>query len=433
MLISRAMYGAALPTGEFVAQVPGEALHTHHGPVPLPPGEMWGLQFFAIAPGKFAGLAHDAPGRIWEWDGAWNNRSSLFESGRCAYVNGELADMAPAGIGYVDDAGQPVSFIHSHDPHDGIELSQWSETAGLRIGQPHQEGESGVLVYDGKDYRRLDTGPCNEIKVHRDGERIAITYRKDGDGIYSRVWTLRDLRSLPIVGTTVPDPGPPPPPEPIRMEAKRLPDDVHAIVVALHARHLTLAKGSDDDRRILQQKICETVRARKGDRWGWKSNHGIGIANAKDAIAELPAGATFTPNDRQPLYIWDLFNGSTRDPNAQPVMSETNNVEQFFVPVEPIDHLADAPVPPPPAPPPPAPVEDWKPAVARLQQDVAALTARLKELRENHDATYHLALALNDRLTALENTPVPTYQATGTTSREWGHAHKISVTLEPHS
>ena len=161
------------------------------------------------------------------------------------------------------------------------------------------------------------------------------------------------------------------------MEPKPLPDDVYAIVVALHARNLALANGSDDDRRAMQRKICETVRARKGVRWGWKSNHGIGIANAKDAIALLPNFDPFTPNQRQPLYIWDLFNGGTRQPHAQPIMSEI--AEQFFVPVEPVDHLADVPAPAPdPAPVPvpvPPPAGDLEARVAALELFVAKVRA----------------------------------------------------------
>jgi hypothetical protein len=133
------------------------------------------------------------------------------------------------------------------------------------------------------------------------------------------------------------------------LEPKALPQDAYDVVVALYERHTDLANSSnDDDRRTLQKMICETVFARKGDGWGWKSNHGIGISPAKDAIAQLPNGAVFTPNQRQPLYIWDCFNGTTRRPNAAPIMSgpESEN-RQFFMPVDPIDHLGGTEPPTP--------------------------------------------------------------------------------------
>lgn len=174
------------------------------------------------------------------------------------------------------------------------------------------------------------------------------------------------------------------------MSSIRLPDDVHAIVVALHAQHPDLAHGSDDDRRTLQRRVCETVRARKGERWGWKSNHPNGAAPAKDAIAQLPDGERYTPNVRQRLHIWDLVNGGTRQPFAQPVMSIADGSEvQYFIPVAPIDHLAGA-APSPSPEPPPAPPVDLSPLLAYIQE----LEERIERLEsrkiaiKTHDGHY---------------------------------------------
>lgn len=211
-----------------------------------------------------------------------------------------------------------------------------------------------------------------------DGQLVVAWSRTDGEGPHDGVIGTVD-RSQPRVqlGTKPPiqrERGPVNR-EKEPMEAKPLPSDVHAIVVALHARNLKLANGSDDDRRALQKMICETVRARKGRRWGWKSNQGVNVANAKDAIAELPDGMLVL-GERQPLYMWDLFNGTTREPNPLPVMSETEHVEQFFVIVEPIDHLAGVVTPPvqppsqPPTPPPAPPVSGLdEAAIRRIVQD----------------------------------------------------------------
>lgn len=161
----------------------------------------------------------------------------------------------------------------------------------------------------------------------------------------------------PTVDLPAPPPPPPPPgPEPgMPLDPKRLPMDVQAIVDGLYERNKDLAHSkNDDDRRKLAKKIAETARARKGPRWGWKSNHGVGVANAKDAIAEIPEGDLLSLNKRQRLYMWDLFNGTTRLPNRFPT-SETKHQEQYFVPVDPIDHLADVPEPPEPEPPGPEP------------------------------------------------------------------------------
>ncbi len=168
------------------------------------------------------------------------------------------------------------------------------------------------------------------------------------------------------------------------MQPKPLLADIHAIVVELHARNLKLAHGSDNDRRVLQKMICQTVCARKGSRFGWKSNHLIAgdDDNAKDALAELPEGDTVKPNQRQPLYIWDLFNGTTRAPNPLPLMSGPEHESaQYFVPVEPLDHLAGVvPAPDPVNPPPPvdsAELAQLRAENARLKEDlVTAVLAR---------------------------------------------------------
>jgi hypothetical protein len=155
--------------------------------------------------------------------------------------------------------------------------------------------------------------------------------------------------------------------------------------VSLANRHPELANGDDDARRELMQKIAETWRARLGPRFGWKSNHGIGIANSKDAGAEVPAGDTFTPNKRQRLYIWDLFNGTTRKPHPMPVLSIEDNYEQFFVPVEPKDWLADeTPTLPVPIPVPPS--TDLLTVLRAVRVDVVQIQAKAEQAIATIDA-----------------------------------------------
>lgn len=198
-------------------------------------------------------------------------------------------------------------------------------------------------------------------------------------------------------------PPPPPPPPPSKEDALvpfALPDDVYQILVALWERNKPLANGSDDDRRVLQKKIAETVCARKGDRWGWKSNHSDWSSPSKDGLAMLPPGATFTPHDRQSLYIWDCFNGSSRIPNPQPIMNISDGTEnQYFIPVEPVDHLSD--VPPPPPPPPPADTE-LTARVAAMEVALRALTTKTEEGLNAMNEEFHKELeALDLRLGAL--------------------------------
>lgn len=226
-----------------------------------------------------------------------------------------------------------------------------------------------------------------EPHVSKSGDRYIICARSGRGPLFIEVPPFPQLvsESPPPVITPPVIPPPVPPPSPM-LQPKLLPADVHAIAVALYERNTDLAHGSDDQRRVLQQKVCETVRARKGPSWGWKSNHGIGIANSTDAIAELPEGAEFRKNERQPLYMWDLFNGSTRKPNPLPVMSEGEHVEQFFVPVEPIDHLDDD-VDGDPEEKPKDPEKPFDPvpllsAIANLTAQIEGLRIRIKHLEE---------------------------------------------------
>lgn len=115
-----------------------------------------------------------------------------------------------------------------------------------------------------------------------------------------------------------------------------LPDHIFAIITALHAANLALAKGDDEARRVLQQKIAETAAARHpGEGWGWKKA-GEGRPPSKDAIAN---------NKLMPghLLAWDCFNGATRSP----VQGDSEIVDdQVFIAVQPVDHLAGLPASP---------------------------------------------------------------------------------------
>lgn len=278
----------------------------------------------------------------------------------------------------------------------------------LSVGQ-FENPDQIVGVYKGTTppthFTALD-GMTYEPHVSRSGNRYIICARSGRGPLFREVPPFPALSESPAPPKPIPVPAPAPPP---MLQPKALPADVHAIAVALYERNKDLANGSDDQRRVLQQKVCETVRARKGPSWGWKSNHGIGIANSTDAIAELPDGV-FRKNERQPLYMWDLFNGTTRKPNQLPLMSDADHVEQFFVPVLPIDHLEDVvdghPEEKPkdtPIPPPFDPVPLLS-AIANLTAQIDGLRIKVRELAERpsiasgHPVEVSGSLSFNDVL-----------------------------------
>jgi hypothetical protein len=110
----------------------------------------------------------------------------------------------------------------------------------------------------------------------------------------------------------------------------KLPEQIFALVRALHAANLSLASGDDDQRRMLQKKIVETAAARHpGEGWGWK-RAGESRPPSKDAIAN---------NKIQPghLLCWDCFDGGTR----QPAQNDSELIDdQVFIELQGIDHLA---------------------------------------------------------------------------------------------
>jgi hypothetical protein len=432
-----AWYGEILPSGSYAVLYPHSRVETHRGGIALPPGEPFGPRFVRcteIGGFRFAGQA-DAGG-AWEWaEGAGWRKIDAVCAGtspviydRLGFLHLSDGSVGSQGWRYVDNDGTPEGKLVTGDATyrrevtPGVSLYEYTDLGWLLLGQGQ---EAGAVIWDGAALRLLEPGHCTFIRATVEGERVAIAMKKP-EGVMLVQATLAELAALPPVVNQAPpidNPRPPivnPAPEPVAMEPKRLPDDVHAIVVALHAANLPLALGSDDDRRALQKKICETVRARKGPRWVWKSNHGIGIANAKDAIAEIPEGDVFTPNQRQRLYIWDLFNGGTREPNRQPVMSEAHDYEQFAVPVQPIDHLAAAPNPGTPAPNPgtppaqPAPVPvDLAPILARIDAQAAVIADTNAALLRLAEVIEKLRIPAASSLTDLHGTVTIPYLGTG--------------------
>lgn len=449
-VIPGAWYGDALPTGEFVATVKGSHMATHLGRIDFPPGETFGLvtpRCTNVGGFRFAGQAHDLVGVTWEYEGRWRDR------GPTNGVNGAIYDRdgvlhragpeTSQGYRYVAPDGALVTGDATYGPRHGLneytDLSA-AQDGSLLIGQgnPDAGAPEGVMVWDGAVglVRVLEAGSRKFINAHVLGETVSLAFYSEQDaGVVRRLGTLAELRALPPAGRV---PGPivntEQEKESLTMTAKPLPADVHAIAVALHARHLPLAQGSDDDRRALQKKICETVCARKGPAWGWKSNHGVGVANAKDAIAQLPDGAAMTLGLRQPLYMWDLFNGGTRAPNPLPVMSETEHVDQFFVPVEPIDHLAGVVVQPDPVKPPPGdkPV-DLSPVMAQLK----ALTEALGHLSGEIDALKVRPVvdqaAVGKAVSTMLEAMLPGYEVAGDTSvmgsGRLRHSHGVKLAI----
>ena len=296
---------------------------------------------------------------------------------------------APTGLSHVDSTGRLVTVDQARRSVAG--MTRPSFAGGYVVGEGP---ESGAILQSLDGTRRITLWPGAVSMTPRlawsSGHMLVAKWQP------GRVMRLTEAEVITVAPVPVPVPTPTPPvpiptpqppePEPVLIP-KRLSAAQQEIVDALYARHTDLARGNDDQRRTLMEMIAQTWHARLGKRFGWKSNHGIGIANSKDGGAEIPEGNEFTPNQRQTLYLWDLFNGTTREPHRFP-FSEEHNQEQFFVPVEPIDHLADQPVPVPvppapvpvPSPPTPVPLPPMPPTCEFAPCDHAQLNDRLDRI-----------------------------------------------------
>jgi len=439
-----AWYGDVWPSGERIVMYPGPEqdkpetagriarVETDKGDLSLPVGERYGPMFVRrCKPSdgfRVAGLMHDV-GSFWEHAGTrWDKWG--YVGGRADYVNGALQDIAPAGIGYVDDAGRPVPFTESHEPKHGV--SQWSETAGLTIGQGHDA--RGVLVYDGSALRVIDTGSCNEIRVHRDGDNVSVTYRKDGAGLYSRIYTLAELRSLPVLDTGPVDPPsvtPPPPPE-IPMTPNRV--DIAQAVAAQYPDLVKLNTSGACGR--LTEYIAQVLH---------QADSGWGLLSKSPGEHQYNGHAIDAVIYRPTQQVIDLMSGAgDRDPDSGVPIDQQHDIRIKWDEVakrpgnEWMDPGGDVP-PPPPQPP---PDDD---AIKQLTKSVAALNARadsqqaqLIGIKEELVGAANAYREMTDRITALEQRPTTTGgHVKGKTSKAGGgwfgpsHAHDIDLPVEP--
>lgn len=194
---------------------------------------------------------------------------------------------------------------------------------------------------------------------------------------------------------------------------------IQEILNTLYARNLPLAYGTDEQRRSLTQLIIEQV-VFEFPTGQYGSKRAVGGAQSKDVLAQqLP--------DR--LIGWDLFNGTTREPNQFP-----ENIElpgQIFISIQGVDHLnlvIDAPANPPPV---------GKTEIQRLQEVVSRLSQEVLELKTQQS---HMQADIQELRTApvipasvdtaLLTELLKQYGVEGKTERDMlGFQHKVRLRL----
>lgn len=172
------------------------------------------------------------------------------------------------------------------------------------------------------------------------------------------------------------------------------PSRAQDIVVTLYQSHKDLASGDDDQRRSLTKLMAEQIRFELGPEWGTKSA-GVGRPQSKDSIARLTNGR---------LFGCDWQNGGSREPFGTIGCPEIPG--QIFIPVDPINHLTQAPpvvVLPPPVVAPPA-TDLQATILAELRAHEAAEKAERESAAAFRDAVTHV---WRDRLVWLSKYVLP--------------------------
>jgi hypothetical protein len=332
--------------------VPNSHIATNIANISLPPQEVaaggMGPLYIRVAsnPFRFAGQSHVGLG-VWEWnDFKWTLLQPpscgvspiIYDAGNVLRWSTDCA-IGSQGYRYVAEDGRLVTGDETYaDPTHKI--WEYTTLGGITVGQ----GEHGCILLRGTERRVLEPGDCRFARFVKRGSELAIAMVKFAERKAVLMWLDEsDISALPLEPTHTPLPPPPPP----QAERMMLPTDVHATFVAAVAKFPHT--GDDEARREAMKKAVQTIRAKHGLRFVWKTEHESLVAPSKDGMAFVPESeGPIVNGKRMKMFIWDMISGTTRQP--QPAHESEELREAYVLAVEPKDWLAgDQPPPPPPS------------------------------------------------------------------------------------
>lgn len=247
--ISGAVYGDALPSGEFVYSLIGRAQIVLNGQTIDAPSEMMFNRLTSVGGLKVASKTN-SPGTISIFkDGGWEHtgRNSHGVQGHAWSPAGELVVIdgigeqesqglrffdpsLPASIANLDVTGNTPGWVTgspSYGPssplarHLGVtRLFAWTKLGEVIVGQGDIGG--AVIQYRGKHYL-LEPGDTQFIQFHREGSKLAIAISKLREREVVFFWLDEsEITSLPLYAMSAPvePPKPEPKPEPTKPEPK---------------------------------------------------------------------------------------------------------------------------------------------------------------------------------------------------------------------
>lgn len=366
-------YVDALPSGEFATLVPSSHIQTHLGRIELPGDQPLYHRITNVGGFKIAGQAHQSP-RTLEWiGGTWHDRPVACGVSPVIYDAAGVLHISDCSIGsqgwrYVDANGALVTGDQTYGSTFGI--AEWSEYGGLKIGQGY---DGGVCVWDGTTLRLLEAGNCRFIRVRGAGQAVAVSFWKVGASAVIYQATLNELRVLPIARPVAPPPEKPkkppvvpPTPVPTKPEPSM---SVNHLDIVQRVAQTTKPDGTLDGNFA----FISAVRMAANDGAGF-------VKSAAGKENTIGYGDGFVRTSRLVYADGHMYKliadagpgGANRPQWADEGMDDP----ALFVKAAEVSPKTE---PPPPE---PQPGVDVAPDIARLNRQVAVLTARYDELKD---------------------------------------------------
>jgi hypothetical protein len=436
--IPGALYADASPDGAWAALMPGSRIQTSRGSVPLPPsGDLLFLRMVVFRGVLYlCGQGHN-DGQCWLWNGSWQAIAPTFGVSPCAFGvdrlcvaisgsayrevrldTGEVRDVPCAlgsqGIRYVTSFGQVVT---GDDTYRDGHYFEYTRLGDVQVGQ----GDAGGCLING---RVLEPGDCRFIRESRADEQLAVAIAKLPERQCVIYWlTVGEIAQLPL-------PAQEPDKEPDKEPEKPMPTvpDESAFARAFLAPRLKRFASLDETRAhtfAAVNALCTALRAKGDLNWGVLEKTGGDRVRERAADILLYA---FGDGTAQVVDVVNDAEGHDGAPSPSWSLKDIRPISQWRQP------YADEPPIDPPDEDEDEPPVDLSPilkSIVDLRADVAALRVRLAACEMENEEQNGDIDRLMLRVIALEQKPAPIYKATGSTSREWGHSHRINVTLEP--
>lgn len=178
------------------------------------------------------------------------------------------------------------------------------------------------------------------------------------------------------------------------------------IINELYRQNIGLAKGDDDQRRLLTRMIAEQFCFEFGADWGTKASS-PNNPQSKDAIVFRGIG----------LSKWDWQNGATREPQVHAGQEGEDITGQFFIAVPPVNHLGAVNNPPDNTPNnPPSDNTDVLAAIKQLTETQKHLAEMVSAMISSQADILQRLQVLIDKPTTVDFPPLPDYVITGNTA-----------------